>query len=891
MDWLKKIGSMVRRRQSERDLADELQHHVELKTEENIEAGMTRDEARCAALKAFGSVEQKKELCRDADRLRWIEDFIHDLRFGFRQIRRAPGFAATAALILGLGIGVNAAIFSMANAVLWHTLPVSNPHTLVRLVAIREDRSERDALPVTIAEELRRTSTVFSGLITRGDDGLSFSVGGGRAERIMGEVVSPNFFTFLGIRPVLGEGFSQGVQKGRWAPEVVLSYRFWQRQFHGDPRVLGRSVRLNGYPFTIVGVSPSNFYSLVRGFDPELRLPRLPPGQELSQIRLLSNPDAEQTMARLKPGVSMTQAEAATDAECQRLLQESPSVQHRASPTRHVRLLPGDRGWEGDLVQFRSPLLILFGLAGLVLLIASTNLASMLLARSAGRQREFALRAAIGAGRGRLVRQLLTESALLSVSGGLLAFAAVSRAGTILFGFLPQGHISISLDLAPDSRVAWFTLVVTLVAGLIFGLIPALQATRCRLAESLKSDSAASIGQTGGISVRKILVSGQVALSLLLAMAAALMWQSLRNLRAGDFFPQPDRVLLFTLKPQVELYSSAHMRRLTAEIVRQMAELPGIESAALAEDGPLGDLSRRQGTVKTTVGHTIEAGMDAVSPGFFETTGVPLLRGRDFSSVDRNGVRPVAIVNQLLARRLFKNENPLGKLLLPPPNSGWMDGVTGPLKIIGVVQSTRYSDLHSPPPPAMYVDIQQGTAYMPTLHVRLAAGANAADVTTEVRREFTNIDRNFPVFEIKTLADRVNDSLARERLVGQLAGAFGILALALVVVGLYGVVAYTVAQRTREIGLRMALGAQKGDVLRLVLGQGMSLAVGGVGIGLVGGLALTRFLSSLLYGVKPTDPLTFALVLLGLLAVAVVACYIPAWRATKVDPMVALRHE
>ncbi len=888
-DLLYRLRALLRRRSVEAELDDELRAHFDRQVEKHVRSGLPPEEAKLRARLEFGGREQVKEECRAARGVSMIETTIQDLRYGLRQLRRTPGFALAAVLILALGIGVNSAIFGTANAILWRTLPVSNPHSLVRLVAVRQDGAEREYLPVTIADELRRDSTVFSDVIAHDDDGLSFSFGDGRAARVVGEVVSPNFFTFLGVRPILGEGFSDGVRQGRWAPEAVLSYRFWQREFGGDPHILGRIIRLNDYGFTIVGVTPPNFYSLRVGFDPELRLPHLPPGRELSQMHLLSDPDAA-LMARLKPGVGIAQAEAATDAECRQLLRADPEEQHRENPERGVRLLPGNRGWEGDLAQFRQPLLILFGLAGLVLLIASTNLAGMLFARAAARRREFALRAAIGAGRRRLIRQIVTEGALLSLASGALAYVAVSQTGGALFDFLPQGHISISLDLAPDSRVAWFTAGLTLLTGILFGLIPALQATRGELALALKSDSAAAAGDGGGWGIRRALVAGQVALSVVLLMAAGLLWRSLTNLRAGEFFRQPDRVLLFTLKPQVELYNPEHMRSLTAEIARRMAQLPGVESAALAENGPLGS-RMSEADVQTPAGQTTEAAIDLVSPGYLGTLGIPLVSGRDFSAIDRAGAHPVVIVNDVLAHRLFNNENPLGRTILPPANSGGYFDIAGPLEIVGVVPSARYYDLHLSPPPAIFLDMQQGTPYMPTLHVRLASGANAVDVTAEVRREFESIDRNFPVFNIKTLADRVNDSLARERLVGQLAGTFGILALLLVVVGLYGVMSYTVAQRTREIGIRMALGAVKSEVLWLIVRQGMTLAAAGVAVGIVCASGLTRFLSSLLYGVRPADPLTFAVVLLIPLVVALIASYVPALRAARVDPMSALRHE
>ena len=887
--WLKNaVRNWTKRRQVSAELDEEVRGYVEMLAEEKMRRGAGAREAQREAKMETGGVEQVKEQTREIRAGHLLETLWQDIRYGGRMLRKSPGFTAVAVLTLALGIGANTAVFSAAHAVLWSTLPVANPQNLVVLAAVRKDGTKRDDLPISVADELQRSSRVLSDVIASDADGLSLSFNGGRAERAMGEAVSPNYFSFLGIRPILGQGFSLGVRRGQWAAEVVLSYRFWQRRFGGDPRVLGRTVTLNDVPFTIVGISPASFYSLQVGFEPDLILPRLPRGQGLSQMNLLSGADVA-TMARLRPGVGIMQAQAAVDAQARRLLQTDAGSQQELNPIRGIRLQAGDKGWKG-LGQFREPLWLLLGLGGLVLLIASTNLASMLLARATVRSRELALRAALGAGRGRLVRQMVTESALLSLAGGLAGFAAMSRADNVLLSFLPQSNIQIVLNLKPDFAVVWFALCLTLLTVVLLGLIPALQATRPNLMVALNADSGASVGSSSGARTRNTLVSGQVALSLLLLVVAGLLWQTLGKLRASDVFPRPDRVLLFTIKPQVELYNSGHMRNLTTEIASRTVALPGVESAALAENGPLG-LRSDHAVVQNSRGETIRVAADLVMPGYFRTIGVPLLAGRDFSFADDDNAHPEAIVNQALSRQLFRNGNPLEKIINAPPDSLRTYDMQGPLKVVGVVKSVRYYDLHQASPPAIYLNMQQGTAYMPTLHVRVAPGANPADVIAEVRREFNAIDTNFPVFDVKTLANRANDSLARERLVSELAGSFGFLALLLVALGLYAVMAFTVARRSREIGIRMALGAEESDVLKLVLGQGLKLTIIGVGFGLIVTLGVTQSLSSLLYGVTPGDPLTFIVVSVLLGIVALAACYIPARRAMKVDPMVALRYE
>jgi predicted permease len=872
-----------RRDRKHQELEQELQSHLQMAASDRLERGESAERARQAVRREFGNVDLVQQVTGDQWGWRWLEESLQDLRYGSRMLRKSPGFTVVAVLTLALGIGANAAIFNTANAALWRTLPVADPQNLVRLIAVRQDHRESNSLPVGVAEELRRGGSIFSDVITRTDDGLSFSYNGGGAERVVGEVVSPNFFAFLGVRPVLGQGFSVGVQKGQWAPEVVLSYRFWQRRFGSDPHVLGHSIRLNNYPFTIVGVSPQDFYSLVVGFDPELRVPEMPPGQSLSQSELLSSPYVE-IMARLNPGVRIVQAEAAADVACQQFLRDDQLNRREVNPTRYIRVAPGGRGWQGDLAQYRTSLLVLVGLAGVVLLVTSFNLTSMLLARATTRRRELAVRAAIGAGRSRLVRQMFTESALLAMAAGAVGLAIMSSTGNTILGFLPQGHINVVLDLSPDLRTLWFTAGLTVLAGVVIGLVPALQSTRNNLTLGLKSDSAASIGDARGAIFRQALTIGQVALSLLLLTIAGLFERSLANLRAADPFPQPDRVLLFRMKPQRELYDGHQIRILTAEVLRRVSTLPGVKFAALAEEGPYGSRGAMRATVHASDGRTVDADMDIVSPGLFATLGIPLLNGRDFSVRDNERTKPVVVVDELLARRLFGSDA-VGKMVEAP-----LDGKDVAFEIIGVVRASRYYDLHQTPPPMFFYNLQQAGPYMPTLHVRVGS-ASPDTVVSEVRREFGVIDTNVPIFDIRTLQDRALETLAQQRLVSDLAAALGASALTLAAVGLYGVMAFSVAQRTREIGIRVALGARRWDVLRLVLKHSVKMAVLGVLIGVAASLALTRLMDKMLYGVSATDPITFLAVAIVLTFVALAASYIPARRAMRVDPIVALRYE
>ncbi len=884
MRWVEKLRlpwrSLVWRGRVEQEIDEELRFHLAEQIAENVAAGMSAEEARYAARRTIGGAEQIKEECRDMRRINWIVSIAQDLRYAGRVLRKSPVFTATALVSLGLGIGANSAIFTAMNTILWKPLPVEDPHSLVRFSIAREKRRETQTIPAAFSDELRRSSTAFSGLVTTTDDGLSFSLNG-RAERIMGAAVSHNFFPLLGVQPILGQVFSEDVRHGQWAAEAVLSYRFWKYRFAGDERIIGRTVHLNKYPFRIVGVAPAGFFGITVGWEPELWVPVMPPGQELSQMQLLSG--YGECVARLKPGVTLAQAEAATDAQFQNYLREIPPDQK--GDLRHIRLLPGETGDHGFVAEFVRPLFVLLGLVALVLLIACANVANMLLARASARQRELAVRASIGAGRARLVRQMLTESLVLWSAGGALALVVASWTNQVLLGFLPQGHMRMALDLRPDLRAVLFTFGVSMVTGFLFGLVPALAATQGDLAGALKSDAGGSMGESGRFSFRKALVVSQVALSLQLLMVAGLFVRTLAKLRATDFGFRPEHVLLFRMKPQVELYSPQQIQKMTAELVRRVALVPGVQSAGLAEEGPLGSRGGGWTMVRLPNGEAVRATADEVSPGFFDTIGMTRLAGRDFSPADKEGSPAVLIVNDVLARMLFHHDDPIGRGVVAELREA------RPFEVVGVVRSSRYYDLHTAPAPAVYFAIQQITAYMPTLHVRVATGRSSADVAAAVRREFDALDRELPVFDIKSMEDRVNDSLARERLVSILAGAFGVLALLLAGIGLYGVMAYMVARRSREIGIRVALGSSPGAVLWMVAKEALTLLGAGIAVGLAAGVMASRLVASQLFGVSPADPLTILTATMTMLVVTSLATLIPARRAARVDPTVALRYE
>jgi len=592
-------------------------------------------------------------------------------------------------------------------------------------------------------------------------------------------------------------------------------------------------------------------------------------------------------MARLKSGVTIAQAEAAADIPYQDFLRTMTAPEPSRVGYQHLRLLDGAKGWVGGQIEgLQAPLFALFALVAIVLLIACANVANLLLARGAARRRELAVRASLGANRSRLLRQMLAESLLLSLLGALLAIVVANWVTPALFNFLPQGHVNIVLNLQPDARALFFTFALALLTSVLFGLAPAIQATRGDLAATLKADSNASIGESRRANLRQLLVVSQVALSLMLLIVTGVCLRTVAQLRPAEFQASAGSVLLFTMKPQPEIYTPERRLLLSTELLRRVSELPGAQSVAIAENGPFGSRSNRGHQIETPGRDPARGDVDWVSPRFFETIGLPLLAGRDFTAADRPGAPPVAIINQSLARELFKNENPLGRSLTALIGRNRQS----PCEIVGITADAHYYDVRQSPRPMAWFTFQEFTPAMPTLHVR-SSTPDAAALVAAVRREFDALDKGFPVFNIKTFELRIEDKLAQERIVAYFASAFGVLALLLAAVGLYGVLAYSVSRRTREIGIRMALGATRADVLRMALKESAWLVSAGIAIGAPMALAATRLISSTLFDIGAVDPVATLVAASLLVGVAAVASFIPARRASLVDPMVALRHE
>jgi putative ABC transport system permease protein len=891
-----RLRALIRRSEMESELDEELRHHIERQVEQNIRLGMNPEEARFAARKAFVGVEQAKELSRDARGVRWLEDLWQDQRYGARMLARNPGFTLVAALSLAVGIGANTAIFSLLDALLLRRLPVKQPEQLVVVATAAPGYSEPiSSFSYPLFRALNEKNSVFAGMFAYAATPMSMSEGG-RAEPVVGELVSGDFFNVLGVEPYMGRIFGEAdnLTPGS-SPVTVISYNFWRRRFAADPQIVGKTINLNGYPFTVVGVAAQGFNGVEVGVAPDVRIPIMMNGQ----VRPGSPPIEARgaswlsLMARLKPGASMKQAQAATDIAFQiarepdvRLIRgDSPDIRTFKSLRIHI----GSAGTGVSYLrrQFSQPLIVLMYLVGTVLLIACLNVANLLLARGVTRQKEIALRVALGAGRFRLMRQLLTEGVLLSALGGA-AGLIIARLGTnALLGFLPHGRIPAVIELKPDLRMLGFTLGVTLLTGLLFNLAPALQATRPDLIPALKNETVKVSGGGHRWVLRRLLVILQVALSLALLVGAGLFARSLMNLKAVDYGYRAGQVVTLALDPSQNGYKLDRLRNFYSQLNERVSALPDVKSVTYTRNLPFGGGYTRIGIevpdYEQRPDDEMAVSLNQVAPEFFGTFGVPLLQGRDFSAQDTPESAKVVIVNNSLARHFFGAENPLGKRI---SLETYKD-----LEIVGVVADAKYRTLKEAAPQTAYIPYQYGGGGQRTLCARATGNANANALITLIRNEVRSIDPNLPIFNVKTLAEQIDESVSRERLVALLAGFFGLFALLLAMLGLYGLMAYAVTRRTREIGVRMALGARAGDVLWLVLRETLLLVFIGIAIGLPVALAVTRLTKGLLFGLAPTDPLTITLATLAMIAVAALAGYLPARRAARINPIVALRNE
>jgi ABC-type antimicrobial peptide transport system permease subunit len=861
------LRAVIRKSEMERELDEELRYHIEQQTEQNIRLGMNPEEARRAARKAFGGVEQAKERSRDARRARWLEDIWHDLRYGARMLMKEPGFALIAVLTLALGIGANTAVFSLVDAFMLRVLPVKDPERLVFVKAVSPQGRARGSFPYGAFEQFRDLSHSFSGIFAYDATRFSATVKG-QPEMLWGDFVSGSYFDVLGVSALYGRAFTALDDRLGKEAVAVISHGYWERRFGSDPAAVGQTIYVGKLPVTVIGVTPPDFFGRqVAGAAPELVLPMF-----LHDQLALRDHNTFEVMARLKPGVSVEQARAELDVIYQRVLRQQAGGGLSAQAeqelrARRIQLSSGLRGeleyGSNDNLRVRTVLAIV----GLVLLIACVNVANLLLARASGRQKEIAVRLSLGASRGRLVRQLLTESVLLALLAGALGLLLAHWLVGIFLKVLPfEGGGAAAFDV--DLRILAFTGIVSLLVGVLFGLVPALMATRVDLNQMLKG---AEGPRRARQRLAKSLVIAQVALSLALLLGAGLLIRSLRQVYAVDIGFDRDKVLYMWVYPTLLGYDYEREMRLYSALLERFRAQPGVASASVSR----GEL---------------RGGFYIVGPRFFETIGLGLVLGREFSESDTSYTPKVVIINEVIAEKYFPNVNPVGQPLPEELRQQWRLGRDA--QVVGVVRGFKRNLRQEQPGDSLFIPYTQAPPERLGQIVFYArATGDPVSLIPALRQQARAVDPDLALLNPQTITAGLEQSVSDEQALSTLLSFFSALALALAGIGLYGTMSYAVSRRTKELGIRMALGARPRDVLWLVLREALWQAALGVVIGVPLALAGARLIASLLFGVRATDPVTILISAVVMLAVALLAGYIPARRATKVDPLVALRYD
>jgi len=864
-----------------------------------------------------------------------MTDLLQDVRYALRQLGKNPGFTAVALLTLALGIGANTAIFSLIDAVMLKTLPVRRPEQLVLLNWVSQSqpgtvpwfthslsgnsgqdstgRFTSTAFPYPVFEDIRDRNEEFSSVMAFADtDGLNVSIGG-QAGPAGGELVSGDFFSTLGVEATIGRAITRRDDQPGASSVAVISHSFWVARFGGDPLAVGKAIGVNGASFTVVGVAPPEFFGVEPGAKVDVWLPlhaqpQIDPGWTKYAIpREVSKFTATDDwwvliMGRLKPDVNQQRVQAKLDVVLRQNVASIELAKRSTDMTLQsprAQLASAGRGLDSLREQFSKPLAVLMVVVGLVLLIACGNVANLLLSRASSRRREIAVRLALGARRMRLINQMITESVLLALAGGALGVGLAYWASALLLAFMSGGRNHIVLQVTPNLRVLAFTAGLSMLTGVLFGLAPALQGTRVVLTPSLKECWASTL-QVGSHSRRfgrqlsRVLVISQVAISLLLLIGAGLSVRTLTNLESEELGFDHRNLVLFGINPTQSSYKGEKLVAFYQELQRRIEAIPGVRSASLSRHTLVSGGVTIDGVA--IQGYTTESGesnsgsiavhVNDVGPEFFETFGIPVEMGRVIGDRDTAAAPKVGVVSRAFARQYLGGTNPIGRRF------GFGDQrSSSDIAIVGVVGDVRYGELRNRMPPTVYVPYAQHTKELDAMNFEVLTGGDPKNWVGPVREAVHELDRSLPLFDVKTQVEQIEQATFQERLFARLSSFFGLLALALACVGLYGIMSYGVSQRTNEIGVRMALGAEGRDVFGLVVRQGLQLTILGVMFGVAAAWALTRFLTSFLYGVRPADPVTFGIGSLAVIVVSILSSYIPARRATKVDPMVALRYE
>jgi len=878
-----RLRSLFRPNQVDQEMKAELRQHLEQQVRENVARGMSPEEARRAGVHALGGVTQIEQQCRDTRGTSVIEDFYQDLRYGFRQLWRSPGFSALAILCLTLGIGSNAAVFSWVEGILFRPYPaVAHQDRLFALAGTARGETGATGLSWPDFMDVRRNCSLCEDSLVSKITGSTLSIGD-HAEVATGSIVSANYFDAIGVHPTLGRGFEPGEDVGSDShPVVVISNQLWRNRFKGDPEIIGKTQRFNNVPHTIIGVAPEGFYGTFVGWAMQFWVPASMEETFESGGYKLEDRDARwiEAFVRLKPGVTRTQAQQAISALAARLESNYPATNRGRS----MGIWPL---WQTPFNNARTllpTLEVMVVVVAFVLLIACANVGNLLLVRSFARRHEMSVRLAIGAGRVRLLKQLLTEGlilATLGTAGGLLVAFWCRHALRLL---LPtRSGVAMYLPGQLDARVMAWSVGVCLVVTLIVGLIPAFQSRNLDLAGPLKADSSGVVGARGRAWMRSGLVVFQVSLSFVLLVGSALLLQSLEKIRNTSPGFSTTRVVTTGVSLVAAGYDVPRAKTFQDELIDRLGALPGVESAAFARVTPLG-----YGTFSSTpiavdgyqpsLEEQPAVVYNQVSPGYFATLGIPLFSGREFTRTDDENAPPVAIVNRTMVNRYWDGQDPIGRRL--QVKGRWA-------RVVGVVADSKYESMRETPKPFFYVPLRQDFVKGPVLNIRTTQPLPA--LSAALVREVHALDQNLALYEMITLQEQLNRSTSPQLVAVTLVSILGGLALLLAAVGLYGVMSYAVAQSTRELGLRMALGAGASNLLRLVISRGLRLTAAGVAFGFVAALALTRLLGQLLYNVSPHDPLVFGSGLEVMTVTAASACLLPAWRASRTDPARVLR--